>query len=151
MVGIQETTYLDFNGEVVDRAKSDAGERSVYLTAKAKKIIQAAKERQREEHVATDGYIFSMNDAPCPYGAIRKTFVRYCKTLGIIYKSSHKVRKIYISTLIDAGVNINTIRELVGHADERTTYSSYCFDRNSKDERMRFIEEALSGDNCNQV
>ena len=50
MVGIQETTYLDFNGEVVDRAKSDAGERSVYLTAKAKKIIQAAKERQRFEN-----------------------------------------------------------------------------------------------------
>jgi len=50
----------------------------------------------------------------------------------------------FMTTLIDAGVSINTIRELVGHADERTTYRSYCYDRLDKSERKKLIEEALS-------
>ena len=136
--------YLDFNGEIVDRTKSDAGERPVILTKKGMDIIEAARQRQIDEGVSDNGYIFSMTDKPCPYGEIRKTFARYCKAIDITNKSSHKVRKTYISTLIDAGVSINTIRELVGHADERTTYNSYCFDRLDKSERKKLIENALS-------
>ena len=58
-------------------------------------------------------------------------------------KSSHKTRKTYISALIDGKVNINTIREMVGHADERTTYNNYCFDRSTEDEKVNLIEKAL--------
>ena len=136
--------YLDYEGRVVDRTKSDAGERYVYMPAKAREIIDAVRARQIEEGVSSDGYLFSMNDGPCPYDAVRKCFAKFCKDLGIINKSSHKARKTYISTLIDAGVNINTIREMVGHADERTTYNSYCFDRTDKSERQKIIEAALA-------
>ena len=136
--------FLDYEHRVVDRTKSDAGDRYVYIPAKARKIIEEAKKRQQEEGTPDDGYIFSMNDNPCPYDAVRKCFAKFCKDLGIINKSSHKARKTYISTLIDAGVNINTIREMVGHEDERTTYNSYCFDRTDKSERMKIIEAALS-------
>lgn len=136
--------YLDYEGRVVERTKSDAGERYVYMPAKAREIIDAARARQIEEGVSSSGYLFSMNDGPCPYDAVRKCFAKFCKDLGIINKSSHKARKTYISTLIDAGVNINTIREMVGHADERTTYNSYCFDRTDKTERKRIIEAALA-------
>ena len=58
-------------------------------------------------------------------------------------KSSHKVRKTYISALLDAHVNINTVRELVGHADERTTLKNYCFDRNTEEEKRKKVEQAL--------
>ena len=51
---------------------------------------------------------------------------------------------LYISTPIDAGVNINTIREMVGHEDERATFNSYCFDRTDKTDRMNLIEKALA-------
>ena len=46
--------------------------------------------------------------------------------------------------VLHAGVNINTIREMVGHTDERTTYNSYCFDRTDKSERQKIVEAALS-------
>ena len=52
--------------------------------------------------------------------------------------------KTVISSLIDAGMNINTIREMVGHADERTTMNSYCYDRRTKDERIEILDKALS-------
>lgn len=40
-------------------------------------------------------------------------------------------------------MNINTIRELAGHEDERTTYKNYCFDRKTKKQRQEQMENAL--------
>lgn len=91
-----------------------------------------------------NGYIFSVNEEPLSYYSIRHLYTRYCKGIDTIDKSSHKARKTFISALIDGGVNINEIREMVGHADERTTFNSYCFDRNTKEERVKLIEKALA-------
>jgi hypothetical protein len=41
-------------------------------------------------------------------------------------------------------MNINTIREWVGHAEEQTTWGSYCYDRRTTDERKEILESALS-------
>ncbi len=71
--------------------------------------------------------------------AVRKL----CKEIDTVHKSSHAARKTFISALIDGGVNINTIRELMGHRDERTTYNSYCYDYSTNDERAKLIENAL--------
>jgi len=38
---------------------------------------------------------------------------------------------------------LDTVREMVGHADERTTLQSYHFDRSTEDERVLKMEEAL--------
>lgn len=37
-----------------------------------------------------------------------------------------------------------SIREMVGHADERITYHNYCFDRSSDAERQQVMDRALS-------
>ena len=56
----------------------------------------------------------------------------------------HKIRKTYISTLIDnENININYIRQMVGHADERTTYGCYCFNRKPKDMTEIEMEKSL--------
>ena len=136
--------YLDYNGEIADRTKGFFGDRVIPLTSKAKELIEEARTRQQDEGVSDSGYIFSMTDEPVPYGELRKSFYKACKKLGFDPKSSHKARKTFISTLIDAGVNINTIREIAGHKDERTTYNSYCFDRSEKADRLAIIDHALS-------
>lgn len=46
--------------------------------------------------------------------------------------------------MIDANMNINTIREMAGHADGRTAYNNYCFDRSAEDERIEQMERALA-------
>lgn len=130
--------------EVVEHTKGCYGDRYVILTGQAKHIIAVAKAKQIELGVRSDGYIFSVNDDPVPYEPMRYLYRKYCKAIGTINKSTHKARKTYISALIDGGVNINTIRETVGHCDERTTYKNYCFDRSSEEEKVRKIEEALS-------
>lgn len=44
-----------------------------------------------------------------------------CDENGIKRKSFHKIRKTYISALLDAHISINEIRKACGHSDERTT------------------------------
>ena len=106
--------------------------------------LAKAQERQKELGVDSDGYIFSVDGEYCSYYAISDLYRKYCDKLGIALKSSHKSRKTFISILLDANVNANTVRERVGHADERTTLQSYHYDRCTEDERIRKMEEALN-------
>ena len=41
-------------------------------------------------------------------------------------------------------ININTVRKVVGHSDERTTLKNYVYDRNTSAEKKRKFEDALS-------
>lgn len=136
--------YRTREKEVVDFLKCHHESRAVPLTAEALRIINLAREYQQEHGLDDSGYIFSVTGEPLADSTIGKLYRRYCSKIGTPQKSSHKARKSFISALIDGRVNINTIREIVGHASEQTTYRSYCYDRRSKSERVALIEQALS-------
>ena len=68
-------------------------------------------------HVYTPNH-FQKNEtfsAPILYTSVTKAFTAYCKQIGIEVKSSHKARKTFVSTLLDADININSVRQFVGH------------------------------------
>ena len=130
--------------QIVNHTKSECGDRQVLLTSMAKKLIKCAKKRQKELGVDTNGYIFSINGLPLTERSIADLYRKYCRKLEIVPKSSHNSRKTYISSLIDQQVNINTVREMVGHTDERTTLNNYCFDRSTSTEKRNKIETALN-------
>ena len=129
--------------EIAEHTKGSEGDRFLPLTSQAQKIIAVAREKRKELGLPEDGYIFSVNEKPLSYAAISYLYSKYCDRLETVHKSSHKARKTVISTLIDAGININSIREYVGHADEQTTLRNYCFDRRSQEERAAQVEKAL--------
>jgi integrase len=106
-------------------------------------IIRKCYQYQVENDCPADGYIFSINDNPLSYFSVTDLYEKYCAKLGIEKKTSHKARKTYISALLDGDININSVREMVGHRDESTTYSNYYYDRNTDAEKVRLIEEAL--------
>ena len=128
---------------VVEHNKGNAEARDVFLTEVAKNIINEAHEYQIKNGCPSEGYIFSVNENPIRYRSVMRMYDRYCKAIGTEHKSSHKARKTYISCLIDAGVNINTVRKMAGHADEKTTLRNYVFDRSEESERNEMIEKAL--------
>ncbi len=130
--------------EVVEHTKGGREDRTVILTSEARDLIKKCRERQKELGVDSNGYIFSVDGEYCSYFAISDLYRKYCDKLGIALKSSHKSRKTFISILLDANVNANTVREMVGHADERTTLQSYHYDRCTEDERIRKMEDALN-------
>lgn len=131
------------NRDLVEHAKTEAGNRKIYLTTEARKVLVTALFSARKKGFEQDFFLFMNGTERVTSDCVRYRLRKYCKKLNIPFRSPHKIRKTYISKLIDSGVNINTIRELVGHEDERTTYNSYCFDRHSKEEINQQLENAL--------
>ena len=127
--------------EIVEHTKSDEGDRLIPLNEKAQNAIRIARELQNEKGASE--YIFSISETPLSPHSVNDTLKTLCNRLGILYRSSHKLRKTFISKLIDANINIDTVREIAGHSDEKTTLNYYCYDRNSDKERREKILSAL--------
>lgn len=98
----------------------------------------------RRHGYSDGGYLFQNEKGRVHSRSIDCRIRKYCTHIGISEKAIHKIRKTYISTLIDSGLNINEIRKLAGHEDERTTYQNYCFNRMTNKETENLLEKALS-------
>ena len=130
--------------KVIDRTKGTFEDRYVYLTPEAKKTIALAKKRQWERQVSADGFIFSLTNDACSYRTVSDCYRRYSARLGLpVIKSSHKARKTFISAAIDSGINLDTVRRVVGHRDEQTTLNSYLYDRTEEKEQCKKFEKVV--------
>lgn len=130
---------------VVDYTKSEAGDREVYLSQTARNILQKIRSSNAQHGYYDDGFLFLGEDGRVHSKSIDYRIRKYCRHIGISEKAMHKIRKTYISTLIDSGLNINAIRKLAGHEDERTTYNNYCFNRLTDAQTEQLLETALNG------
>lgn len=131
--------------DVVAHTKSLAGMRRIYLTKEAREVLRMVKESNcRQGYSDTEGYMFLNKSGRIHEGSLDRKLRTLCRRIGIEEKSLHKIRKTYISTLIDQGINLNTIREIVGHEDERVTLNNYCFDRRSTEQIEEQLEKALA-------
>lgn len=136
---------MRFKGfKIVDYTKSDDGFRQIYLTETAREIIKTVKKFNIKNGESNNGYIFVKEGKNINHYSIQAMILRGCKSLGMKVKTSHKIRKTYISTLIDSGLNIDQIRRMAGHSDERTTYGNYCYNRLTDIQTETKIEEALN-------
>lgn len=128
--------------------KSDAGDRYVYLTNESRRIlkiiINTIDKYQKNSKDYKKGYLFIKDGMRMNDNRVEGLLSKYCRKLNIINKSNHKIRKTFISTLFDNGININTIREMVGHEDEQTTLHSYTFNRLGNQETEILLEKSLS-------
>lgn len=129
--------------QVVEHTKTTAGTRKVYLTSKAREIIEKVRKVNEENGYSDSDFLFVNEKGRIHVRALDYRLRKYCKNIGISEKSMHKIRKTFISTLIDNNVNINYIREMVGHESEETTYKSYCFNRLSVDKTENILESVL--------
>lgn len=146
-----EISHYDIEGEQVVRngvkvseyTKSAAGDREVYLNRQAREILKLVKKASMEYGYYDEGYIFVNNKSKrTTTGSINKYLYSLCEEAGIeIKKSSHKIRKTFISSLFDTGLNVDKIREIAGHEDERTSLNNYCFETKTDRESERILDE----------
>ncbi len=130
--------------EVVEHCKTATSVRMVPLTDYARELIAMARKTQEELSVETK-FIFSVSESHLEPMAVSRCILRYCKKIGTVSKNTHAARRTYISALLDGGVNLNTVRGLVGHSDESQTLRSYLFDMSGEKEKISKIERAISG------
>ena len=141
---LTDGTWTPQHFAVVDYVKSEAGERDVFLTSKAKKIIDTVLHYNKEHCFSDNDFLFlDKSGKRIKSKSVDCRLRKYCRKIGIEEKGLHAERRTYISTLIDAQLNINEIRKLVGHESESTTYRSYCYNRLSRTETDNRIELAL--------
>lgn len=131
-------------GEVREGSKTFAGDREVYLPEKAQQIIHETLQFRKEHGIEVADYIFSTSESPFPERIINEYLERYCKRINIPYRSSHKLRKTALSSMVNAGISLNTVKNFAGHVDEETTLKYYTFDRETEKVRNQQIEKALS-------
>ena len=97
-----------------------------------------------ENNLYQDDFLFFQQDKPITPIAIITRINKYCRHIDIRKKGIHKIRKSFVSKLLDAGININEIRKQVGHEDERTTLHNYAFNRVDPLQNEADMERALA-------
>lgn len=130
--------------EAVEHTKSSAGDRMIYLTKEARRIIKVILDSNKENGFYDDGFLFIHGGKRINPRAVDTRIRKYCDHINIRQKGLHTIRKTYISSLLDGGININEIRKQVGHEDERTTLKNYCFNRKTSVENESDMEKALA-------
>jgi integrase len=139
-----EIQYDDKDGhrvfEVEETPKTDESRRTVYLPDSAATLL-----RKIQRMSPFGEWLFSYEDGRrVKSRAFNRALEVACEKVGIPVRSSHKIRKTYASTLIDAGVSTKLIQKQMGHKDFQTTKKYYDRDRTGEDYKRNEINRAVS-------
>lgn len=122
LTGERHYTTLD------NHAKTKKGMRELPLSYSAIQILERVKA------LNPDGeYIFEKNGKRITSEALRKRLITVCRKVGIKYKPPHKMRKTFLTILLDGGMSPTLVRDLAGHKDAATTLQYYKFKRVSNE------------------
>ena len=98
--------------------------RTAYLTHECRSIVR----QWLDVRGRADGYLFNpINKAgviqftQLSTQAIYNLVKQRCALAGLVDVSPHDLRRTFVTQLLEAGVDLNTTRQLVGHADLQTT------------------------------
>lgn len=104
--------------------KTAAGERKIPL---GKKCIEALEKiREMSEHTSPDDFIVCTKDGkPMRPRSFQKSLDALSKIAGIKHITPHMLRHTFASMLIQKGVDIKVVSELLGHSSVKITYDTY--------------------------
>lgn len=149
-----ETSYSSINAdgtkssviyEIKEFPKTADGNRDIPLSAKAKYVLELTLEWNKTHGYDTSQFLFLNHNGE---RIIRKrldtTIRRYCKIAKIPPRSCHKIRKTFISTLIDTnGISNDEVRKIAGHSDLAVTNSCYVYNRNPASQTLDVLNQVL--------
>ena len=97
-----------------------------------------------------DGYVFCDADED-RLGNIRKAFETAIHRAGIPRCLFHDLRHTYASRLVMAGVDLVTVKELLGHADIQTTMRYSHITEGHKKEAVRMLDLRRDSHNISTI
>jgi len=123
--------------KVVPHTKTHS-DRIIDLLPKALEVIQTLA----ESHPAMEGYLFTRDGERVTERQVNYVLEKYAERAGKAVKSSHKLRKTYVSRLVRGGVPLDSIRQDLGHQNLSTTLS-YIYDANDPSETYKLKSAAI--------
>ena len=117
---------MKWNGyEIVDHTKSSAGTRVLPLTKQAQDYFAKIRSLNMDNgfSVSPNALIFQRKKkGMCTPKVFDTRIKKYCRHLELPFeKSCHDIRRSYITSLFDLGINIATIKRLAGHEQVEMT------------------------------
>lgn len=112
---------------VVDHMKTPASKRTLALPSSITALLEAHFElSKRQAQAAPDDLIFSTSSGrPLDSANLRRDLKRLCEQAGIPEVCVHELRHTCASLLADAGVPAESLADVLGHRDIRTTHGTY--------------------------
>lgn len=140
-----EITFKDENTkkqvhEVRDFPKSDAGFRTIIMSKEAVHTIQKISFIRD----SSSEYLFAKNGKRILSKSYGWHLRNVCKKLNIPFRSMHKIRKTYGTTLIDNDVDDSFVVEQMGHSDIKCTRQYYYFCNKSMAKKIEQIDNAIN-------
>ena len=124
--------------EVRNFPKTDAGIRKIFLTPKAKEIIERIRKLS-----GNNEYIFFKSGKRIRGKLFTSKLYRTCDKVGIAERSMHKGRMTYGTKLLDGNVPDKIVTLQMGHKDIRTTQRHYHYNNKTEQEAQEFVLNAL--------
>lgn len=136
-----ESRYHDNNHNYikdVDKPKTEAGYRNIVIPAGNDWILDI----MRAFPQYPDGYVFRKeNGERMTCNSLTSYNRRALKKMGLLYRSTNKLRKTYASILLDAKTDNNLVIKQMGHTSLDITESAYHRDRKDESEKSRKLSE----------
>lgn len=139
--------FYSYNGTTVGAPKKKASVRDIPLTDEACNILDLIIKTNEDNHQKDKDFLFVSNNKRARASAVLKRIHTLCKKAEIADRSTHKIRKTTLSTMLDTCLkddiaDISAIRLFAGHCDESTLLKSYTFSTR-KEETRELATKAL--------
>ena len=122
--------------QIEDRLKGNAEPRKVLLPDICFDYVDEIRKRSDHE----DAFMFHVIT---PNNLEMKIY-HICDSLGIPRRSPHKIRKTYLSTMVNSSVPIDLVRAQAGHTSTTTTFNYYVYDNHEDEARVEMINKVFS-------
>ena len=110
---------------VITTVKTKTGNRIVPCNEKALQALSALQDYQKSHHIHSDyvdcndkGELLSQQTLP-------KILKAILKAADVPYRSVHSFRHTFATNLIQAGVDVKVVSQLLGHSSVKITYDTY--------------------------
>lgn len=129
LIHITKSAYYNSNEARFKAPKTDAGTRQIILLDKLATKLQQCENKS--------GFIFTVTGGrqALKESQTTKGWNRYVKTIGIDGVTPHMLRHTYASLLYEAGIDVKSAQDLLGHADISTTQNIYTHITKTKKEQ----------------
>jgi integrase len=115
---------IDDGGLHVRRSKTAAGTRTLPLIPEAKRVLREHRNAQRVAHF--EGYVFCRADGrPIDERRIGERWTQLLADAGIEHRRFHATRHTAATLLLEAGVPLEVVSAILGHANLAITADTY--------------------------
>lgn len=125
-----------------DRTKDDSN-RIIELTDFAIEIIKIVLQLHQAMSLDTDFLFVDSNGNNIIRQRINDCLKYYCDKLSMDAKSSHKIRKTFLSNLFRNGFDLDEVMLIAGHRVKSTTIEHYLFSLELEEDKHKKLNEAV--------